>query len=161
MAKQPTAKPDGADDLAILHPERRATIASVAVTMREYGHVEGMRLHALITPIVDGIKAVALSGELADTDALRPVFGDNADAVVQLTAVACDQSVEWVAGLSDEDGNNLQLLWWAVNSHFFGRRVRESLIVHQLKASAGLMSTQPSHAPATTPSGSAATRRVN
>lgn len=161
MTQQPTAKQDGADDLAILHPDRQLVIAGVPVTMREYGHVEGLRLHALITPIVDGIKAIALSGELADTDALRPVFGDNADAVVQLMAAACDQPVEWVAGLSDEDGNNLQLLWWAVNSHFFVRRVRESLIVHRLKASAGLMSTPPSHAPATTPSGSAATRRVN
>ncbi len=161
MAQQPAVGQGGADDLAILHPERHATIAGVPLVMREYGFVEGMRLHALITPIVDAIKAVALSGELADTDALRPVFGDHADAVTQLIATACDQPVAWVAGLNDNDGSSLQLLWWAVNSHFFVRRVRESLMVHQLKASAGLTSTPPSHAPATTPAASASTRSVN
>lgn len=151
MTQQPAEKQDGVDDLAILHPERHATIAGVAVTMREYGHVEGMKLHALITPIVDAIASLALNGELADTDALRAVFGDHADAVVLLTAAACDQPAEWVAGLGDAAGHELQLLWWAVNGHFFGRRVQESLMLHCLKQSAGPTSTTPSHAPTTTP----------
>ena len=73
MAKQPTTKQDGADDLVILHPDRQMVIAGVSVTMREYGHVEGLRLHALITPIVDGFKAIALSGELAGSLGARVV----------------------------------------------------------------------------------------
>lgn len=156
-----TTGQDGEQDLAILYPERTATIAGVQVTMREYSFAEGLRLHALVSPIVDAIKAVTLGGELADVDALRAVFGEHADAVMQLIATACNQPLDWVQSLNDESGHDLQLLWWAVNGPFFVRRVRESLLVHRLKASAGLTSTPRSSATATPPAPSATTPSVS
>lgn len=157
----PTAHKDGQDDLAILYPERTATIAGKAVVMREFNFVEGMQLHALIKPLVEGMAGLLLADALPYDDALRPIFGEHAAEVVQLIATACDQPVEWVTGLGDEDGNALRLLWWSVNGPFFGRRVRESLVLHQLRAAAGPMPSSSSPAPDSTPTPSAAKPSVN
>lgn len=151
----------GEGDLAILFPERTATIAGVAVVMREYSFMESMKLHALITPLVEGMVGLLLGDALPFDDALRPIFGDHADDVVTLIATACDQPREWVAGLGDEDGTQLRLLWWEVNGDFFGRRVRESLVLHQLRASAGQTFSSSSLAPDSTPTPSATKRVVN
>jgi hypothetical protein len=152
---------DGADDLAILFPERTATVAGVAVTMREYTFMEGMQLHALIAPLVEGMVGLLLADALPYDDAMRSIFGDNAEDVATLIATACDQPREWVVGLGDEEGNQLRLLWWAVNGHFFGRRVRESIVLHQLRDSAGQTSLSSSPAPDSTPIDLATKRVVN
>lgn len=114
---------DGQDDLAILHPDRPAEIAGVKLTMREYRFAEALALHAPIARFTDAFTQVALDGNFADLDSLRSVFGERQDDVVQLIAAACDQPPEWVASLSAEEGENLLLLWWSVNSPFFVRRV--------------------------------------
>lgn len=158
---QPTPATDGADDLAILHPERRATIAGVAVVMREYAFIEGLKLQGLITPIADGMAALARAGTITDPDALRPVFGEHADSLLALIAAACDQPLSWVQSLSDEHGSQLQLLWWTVNAHFFGRRVVQSLLTQELRESAGRTFSSHSPAPATHPTASPATHAVN
>ena len=48
----------GADDLEVLHPDRTATIAGRAVTMREYGFIEGLKLAPLYKGIVDDIEQI-------------------------------------------------------------------------------------------------------
>lgn len=140
---------DGEDDLAILHPERSATIAGVAVVMREYGFVEGMRLNALVVPIVAGMAVMLDTGDLTDLNQLGQVFADNADGVAALIAAACDQPQAWVESLDDDSGRALHLLWWSVNAPFFGRRLVDSVVVRQLQECAGLTSMPPSLVPAT------------
>lgn len=152
---------DGGDDLAILFPERQARVAGVLVTMHEYLWVEGMRLHALMTPIVEQLAGLAEQGRLMESAALDALFVDHADALPLLIATACGQPVEWVASLSDGDGRNLRLLWWTVNVPFFVRRVTDCLLARQLAAFDGPTSSPSLSVPATTPSGSATTRVVN
>lgn len=152
---------DGGDDLAILYPERTATVAGRAVVMREYSFMESMQLHALIAPLIEGMVGLLLAEALPYDDALRPIFGEHAEDVATLIATASDQPREWVARLGDEEGNQLRLLWWSVNGHFFGRRVRESIVMHQLRASAGQTSSSSSPAPDSTPTGSATKLVVN
>lgn len=151
-----TAKKEGEGDLAVLFPDQQATIAGRKITMREYRFVEAMRLQHLISPIVESLVGVALGDAMTFLDAIRPVFANNVDAVISLTAIACDQPEEWVAGLGDTDGADLQLLWWSVNAHFFGRRVREAIVVDQLMA-AGRMPSPPSPDPASIPATSSST----
>lgn len=158
-----TKKPrQGGDDLAILHPDREATIAGRKITMREYGFVEGMRLSATAAPLVDALADAAESSGPVTLDAVQAVFGAHSDAIVALIAQACDQPAEWVAALNDADGQNLFGLWWAVNGGFFVRRVVSTVQVRTLRAkSAGASSTQPSSATATTRAHSEATPAVN
>jgi len=161
MTDEQTSSMDGGDDLAILFPERTVTVAGRTVVMREYTFIESMQLHALITPLIEGMVGILLADALPYDDALRPIFGEHADDVVTLIAKAADQPREWVASLGDEEGNQLRLLWWSVNGDFFGRRVRESIVLHQLRVSAGQTSSSSSPAPASTPMDSATKPVVN
>ena len=168
MSKARTSKPaapasgDGADDLAILYPERRQTIAGVAVTMREYGFVEGVQLAPLVEAVVGALTDVASAGDRLAPNALRPALAAHPDAVIALIAVACDQPEAWVRSLTDRDGQALMLLWWVTNADFFVRRVIEAVTVRQMeRASAGSTPTPPSSAPGTTLESSASTPAVN
>lgn len=163
MSQQPTtAKHDGADDLAILHPNRTQTIAGVRVTMREYGFVEGIELADRVQRIVDALSEAAFAGATLTPGALRPAFAQHPDDVIALIAAASDQPESWVRGLADTDGQALMLLWWVTNADFFVRRVIEAVTVAQMEqASAGVTPTPPSSPPGTTRNGSAATRAVN
>jgi hypothetical protein len=153
------ASGDGADDLAILYPERRQTIAGVAITMREYGFIEGVQLAPLVEAVVGALADVASAGDRLTPSALRPAFAAHPDAVVALIAAASDQPEAWVRALSDRDGQALMLLWWVTNADFFVRRVIEAVTVRQMeKASAGQTSTPASSVPGTTPGGSVNTR---
>lgn len=152
---------DSGDDLAILYPDRTATIAGVPVTMHEYTFVEGMRLGAHVAPIVAGIAASAAAGTIANVDALNAVFAANAEHVRALVAASSGQPVEWLDALNDVDGQALQLLWWTVNAPFFGRRVVQHLLAQDVAALAGRTSTLHSPATATAPTALPPTRVVN
>jgi hypothetical protein len=165
MSKARTSKPspvapdDGAADLGILYPERRQTIAGVAVTMREYGFVEGVQLAPLVEVVVSELADVAFSGDRLTPHALRPAFAKQPNEVIALIAVACDQPEAWVRSLNDRDGQALMLLWWVTNADFFVRRVIEAVTVrHMEQASAGSTSMPTSSAPDTTPAASGSTR---
>lgn len=164
--REKAAQSDGADDLEILHPERKLEIAGTTVTMREYGFVEGMRLAATAAPIVHDLSTItgaADDGGMLEYARLQAVFATHVDAITGMVAQACDQPREWVEGLGDGDGQALLFAWWAVNGPFFVRRVLSEL---QMKlaamAFAGAPSTPSSPPPATAmPNGSGSSRVVN
>lgn len=152
---------DGEQDLAILEPNRHATIAGRAVVMREYTFAESLHLHALITALTDAMAGVALAGNFNDLDSLRAAFGSNAEHVMQLIAAACDQPVEWVQSLGASEGDELQMLWWGVNDSFFLQRTLLSVTFRKVRQRDGLTSSPPSSAPDTTHNDSPATPSVN
>ncbi|QDR42585.1 DUF6631 family protein, partial [Pseudomonas aeruginosa] len=47
----------------------------------------------------------------------------HADALRELLAISCGQSVDWWGALPRDDGEALVLTWWTVNSGFFVRRL--------------------------------------
>lgn len=151
MTEQATE--NGQDDLAILHPEHTLTLAGEPITVREYGHVEGLKLGHLVGPVVKALKGIALGGDLLDVDATGSAFAAVPDEVIALIAAACDKPVAWVENLNDEDGFALRMHWWAINSPFFGRRVLQSVVwdrevARQQQASAGPTSMRASSAAA-------------
>lgn len=159
MSAEATNK-DGENDLAILYPERTATIADRVLVMREFSFTESLRHAAPIAALCDAMTAVALDGNLHDLDNLRVAFGQQADAVLQLIAVCSDQPLAWVASLDAQSGEDLMLLWWGVNADFFLRRVLLSVQfrkLRELRTPAGPMSLPTSSPPATTAPGSPAT----
>lgn len=161
MSAKPDSNKDGEQDLAILEPDRHATIAGVAVVMREYTLSESLHLHALITKLTDAMTDVALAGDFNDLDSLRGAFGDNAENVMQLIAMACDQPLAWVQSLGATDGDELQMLWWGVNDSFFLRRVLLSVRFRKVRELDGLTSSPPSLTPGTTREPSPTTPTVN
>lgn len=152
---------DGEDDLAILHPERKEDVAGVSIVMREYSYVESLELAQPIADLTDAICGLVLAGTFEDLDSLRVVFGANANQIIALMAIACDQPATWVGGLDADDGELLQMLWWGVNARFFLRRVLVSLQIRRNRKSGSPTSMAPSLAPAMTRTPSETTRSVN
>lgn len=131
------------NDLAILHPERQQTIAGVAVTMREYGFIEGVQLAEPVRRVVDALGDVAFSGQLLTPHALRPAFAQHVDDVVTLMAAASDQPEAWVRDLNDVDGQALMLLWWVTNADFFVERVIEAVTERQIAQASACQTRTP------------------
>ena len=154
----PTDNTDGALDAAILLPDRTTTIAGKAVVMREYSFAESLRHFALIAALSDAMTGIALNRDFHDFDSLRAAFGANADGVMELIAIACDEPVAWVRGLNADDGEALHMLWWGVNADFFLRRVLLSVKLRKVRELAGLTSSPPSLPPDTTREASPDTR---
>ena len=158
MARRP-GKPavpaaDAGDALEILHPERTATIAGREITVREYGFVESMRLHVLIQPILDDLRALVVAGGVPNLDDVLSMLAHHDEAIVQLLARAADVEPEWVAGLSSADGELLLYLWWGVNGPFWlggvVRRIAAERIAARIAMSPdGETSTPPSSPPGT------------
>ncbi|MEO7067436.1 MAG: DUF6631 family protein [Rhodanobacter sp.] len=153
----------GADDLAILYPERTATIAKRVVVMREYTFVESLKHATPIAQLVDAMADIALAGSFQDIDSLRTAFGDQSDAVLQLMAIACDQPLAWVTDLDAAAGEQLMMLWWGVNTDFFLRRVLQSVQLAKLREvqAADGSTSMPFSSPPGTPGNSTATPTVN
>ena len=144
------------DELAILHPERTLTVAGRALTVREYGFVEGLAVHRDARALVADLAALVRTQGDAPWDAVLDVLGQHDAVVIELVARACDVEAEWLRGLSDADGQMLLMLWWAVNGPFFVRRVVTVLATEAARRSAGANSTPPSSPQDTTPAHSAA-----
>ena len=147
MTEAQKAGTGGESDLAILYPEREATIGDRVVVMREYTFAESLKFGAQIAALSDALTGVAMGGELHDLDSIRIAFGEQHNHVQILIAVACDQPLEWVAKLPALDGDSLLMLWWGVNCDFFLMRVLRSvslLKARELRDLAGPTSTPPS-----------------
>lgn len=124
------------DDLAVLHPDREVTIAGRRLVIHEYGFVEGLKLRAIAQPFIDAL--YTLTG---GSGGRPPSFGDIENMLVEhweqvlpLVARAADVDVEWIEGLTDEDGYLLMQEWWLANAGFFIRRVVERLATERAVA---------------------------
>lgn len=160
---------EAAEDLDVLHPERRLVLAGREITVREYGFVEGLRLHGLAKPFADEISALLTAGDVLSYERMLDLIGDHHEVVMELVAISADVERAWLDTLGDADGNLLLMAWWGACGPFFLRSaVRRYQIERQEKAAlerivkdaAGAMSTPASSptdtAPATDPDKSAA-----
>lgn len=160
--KLPPAPPEpGAEDLAILHPERTLTIAGREITIREYGFVAGLRLRPLMQPILDDLRSLVVTGANADLGAIMALLGTHWQATLALAAEAAEVEPEWVEGLDAEQGELLLTVWWSVCGPFFwrnviGRVAADRIAAELARARAGRTSTSPSSAPDAAPSSASA-----
>lgn len=138
------------DDLAILHPERSLTLAGREITVREYGHIEGLRLLAWAKPFTDGLYATIACGSQAPNVAtMAALLATHADLVRDMAAQAADVEPQWVEILNDVDGDLLIMTWWQVNAGFFIRRLLARAAAEKLeeRQRAGAASTPHSSEP--------------
>lgn len=148
-----------AEELDVLHPERSVVLAGRAVTVREYGFVEGTRLRLLAKPFTDQLFAFIKGQEVPHYEAVLDIIAEHIDLVVALMAQAADVEVEWIQQLSSDDGELLTLMWWGANGSFFMRAALQRLRAERevVALLAGAASTPPSSPMATTSESSAAT----
>lgn len=134
-----------ADELSILHPDGSFELAGRQITVREYGHIEGLRLQAWAKPFFDDLyERMALGSAPPNAYQVKDLFAAHADLVMRMEALAADVEPEWVEGLKDSDGELLMAVWWRVNQSFFFRRVFErAMAERQARRSAGDTSTTP------------------
>lgn len=142
---EPVASDEGADDLAILHPERSATLAGRAITVREYGFIEGLGLRPVAQPFLDDLHVSVAGGTLPELEGILVILGHHNQAIKQLIAIAADVEAQWVANLNQDDGYHLLMLWWAANGPFFVRSVFQRIATARQLAALrdGPTSTQP------------------
>lgn len=125
-------------DLAVLHPERDCELsidgALRKVTVREYGHVEWLKLLPRAEPLVAAIAAALAGNEAPTYEQALAVYADHADAMLPLVAQAADLTLDQVQALGIDDGELLFMTWWGVNGGFFVRRARNRVLVERAAA---------------------------
>jgi len=150
----PRRDPDDADlgpDHEVLFPERTLTIGGEPVTVREYSFAEGLRIAASHRALLADLAGLFLprEGQAADVDLadLQAVLGARVEQVLDLIAMATGREVAWLAALSDSNGQDLLLTWWAVNLAFFTRRLAAAAVGRQVRATAVSADSSPSWSP--------------
>lgn len=151
VSKKKAAPEPGADDLAVLHPDRSLSIAGRKITVREYGFIEGLGLRPIAQPFLDHLHAAVSTGQVPELEEVLVILGSHAKAVEHLVACAADVQPDWVAGLNQDDGYHLLMVWWEVNGPFFIRSVFNRIRAERAVRSqhAGATSTQSSSLAAT------------
>lgn len=155
------AEQAAAEEIEVLHPEREVPTSAGAVTVREYGHVEWLRLLPQAAPLVDSIaRALEAEREPSYEDALA-VMAQHIDALAPLVVQACEGlSAEAFERLDPAEGELLLMTWWGVNGRFFGSRALNRVAVARVEARrAGPSATAPSTPPSSptdTPAASSA-----
>lgn len=142
---------DQASELDTLLPEQTVRLAGVNVTLREYTFMQGLRVDNIAGPVVDGLSALFLDRDSADgfeLSELAAVFGAHPQIMSQLLSISCEMPVNWVENLSDADGQQLLLTWWAVNRFFFTRRLVQEMAARQAAKKAADRLAGPKSSPA-------------
>jgi hypothetical protein len=147
-AAQDAAKPD--NELEVLHPERRLVLAGKPVTVREYGHVEWLRLLPATKPLVESIAAMLEAGRAPSYEDALEVLALHTDGLMPLVRQACDMPTEAFNALDPEDGELLLMTWWGVNGRFFVQRALNRVAVSGFERQAGLSATARSTPPSST-----------
>jgi hypothetical protein len=152
-AKSPAAAP--ANELEVLHPERILVVGGERVTMREYGHVEWLRLLPTAAPLVDAIAALLEADRDPSYEEALDIVARHIDRVLPLVLQACGMTAEAFDKLKPDDGELLLMTWWGCNGRFFVQRAINRVVVRsqerQVLAGRGTARSTPPSSPTATP----------
>lgn len=154
-----TPPPPPENELEVLHPDRHLTLGRRRVVVREYGHIEWLRLLPQAEPLVADIAAALDSGRDPTYEQALACLVQHIDALAPLVAQAADLDADAHAALSPDDGELLLMTWWGVNGRFFvGRALNRVAVAREERrrqaqlppagAPAGARSTPASSEPA-------------
>ena len=158
LAAEPAAEPTPAEEMAVLFPDLDVPIhdpdtgEAVTVTVRELRFLEGLRLAAVVRPLIEAFAGSVCAGADIEIDesTIAAAFTDHAEAWLACLAQATGRDAGWLARLSDRDGQALSAAMWDANGDFFGRRLIEAVRRRRKAGPSHLpKSSMPSCAPAT------------
>lgn len=149
-AAPPAPPPPPENELETLHPERELVFGKRKVVVREYGHVEWLRLLPQAEPLVAAIAAALEQGRDPTYEEALACLAQHIDALAPLIAQAAGLALADYEQLDPEQGEVLLMTWWGVNGRFFVGRalnrvavsMRESANRKALQAAADSLATQ-------------------
>jgi hypothetical protein len=142
-------EPSAAESLAVLDPNVSITLAGRAITVREYGFFEGLRVAAKAEAFIGDLHNMVRGDGEMRFDRIRHLFGVHEDAVVAIAAQAADVEPEWVRGLGKADIEIFLSTWFGVNAGFFVNEV--VLQMREERQRAVMASRGPTSSPASPP----------
>ncbi|MCY3988202.1 MAG: hypothetical protein OXF94_06370 [Gammaproteobacteria bacterium] len=96
----------------------------VEVIVRKLRYMEGLQAQVEAAPLlVDLARALADGSGAIDVDAVQDVLSRHADLWTELVALVSGRHATWLERLSDEDGQELSLAMWTLNSDCFSTSV--------------------------------------
>lgn len=144
------------EEVDVLFPDIEVTVRdpdtgeSVTLTVREFRFLEGLKAQVRARPLIEALAGVEhTDDEIRDAHAIMDVLADHAEAWCALIALASDRTADWVAGLSDADGNALGRAMWEANKAFLSLRVAEAALSRRPDESRSRKSSTPSSGPDT------------
>jgi hypothetical protein len=159
----PAAKAAGADDLAVMFPDATLVIDGRPLTVREYRFDESCDVLGPAGPVIAALADIAEGEPLAWGRVRRVLYAHRA-VVLPMAAQAGDVDAEWLAALSQRDGERYMQAWWAANGHFFVIEAAVVIVERQQarREFAGPTSSSRSPLPASAhPTASVGSRSVN
>ncbi|MCA0240167.1 MAG: hypothetical protein LCI02_04850 [Proteobacteria bacterium] len=124
--------PPPENELEVLHPERVVTLrGGRRLMVREYAHVEWLRLLAPAEPLVASIAAALEQGRDPTYEEALACLAGNIDALAPLIAQACDLDLDDYAALPPDDGELVLMAWWGANGRFFVGRALNRVAVRR------------------------------
>lgn len=128
MAEKVTATKEESNDLSVLMPDRKITLAGETITVREYSFKDALTIGreidqfaALIVNEMNGSNKITI--EQADM-----LIMNNLELVYSLISTSIQKPITWIEALSYEDGLQVLDWWWVVNSGFFMNAVTRKII---------------------------------
>lgn len=109
-------------ELEVLFPDREISIAGRTLVVRELRFSEQLKWQSLLNEVAENFDQVNADDENF-FDHVLATLGAYADRLLDIVAICCDQSREWIDSLPANQGEELLFTWWAVNNHFFIRRL--------------------------------------
>lgn len=112
------------NELEILNPEREVTLGDKVYTIREYGHVEWLKLLYKVEPLV------ALVHERIDTQCIERLSAEDVlllvsehfDVMMPIITQAADMTLQELDSLEFKEIQALITTWWNINGPFFINR---------------------------------------
>ncbi len=158
VARKKSATKKAADDMSVLQPDRRITVAGRDLVMREYGFFDSLELLPLLEPILQDLEEQVKDGApWPGFDSVPSFLGNHAKVLVHLIAQAASVDLEWMRGLTADQGYELVWWWWIVNGPFCKRCATKRLVTAHVMAeqarrqAAGQTPSATSSPPATAP----------
>lgn len=135
--RHPKARTQEVNNLDILFPDKTVTIADKTLTIRELRFGEQLQYTHLLQPITKRFEQVDLNSNPEDeANNVLDILAFEYENVMQLMAICTRQSIQWIKSLTPEQGEDLMLYWWAINSRFFIRRLMRKGIIRATQAAA-------------------------
>lgn len=133
-APAPPVQPE--HDIEVLHPERDVLLSGGRkLHVREYGHVEWLRLLPLAEPLVKSIADALDAGRDPSYEEALDCLARHIDALAPLIAQACGMAVADYEALNPSEGELVLMTWWGVNGRFFVDRALNRVMVGRTEQS--------------------------
>ncbi len=104
----------------ILQPDEKVTIGDREITVKEFTFRQVLELGGLseVIALLDDVV-----GDGSDLSGLIDALYVHPAALEKMLLLSTGQEKGWLDSLSAEDGDNLVMVFWGVNSGFFMRRL--------------------------------------